>query len=99
MGEMGCLGGEIKYLGRLAGERAPRLVDDRPGDDQRELGVVGVLVEELVDREERRLGVERVEDGLHHEDVAAAVAEAVHLLLVRGHHLVPRAVAEARVFD
>ena len=58
----------------------------------------GLLVV-LVDREERGLGVERVEDRLDQEDVAAAVDQALDLLRVRGDDLVPRAVAEARVLD
>ena len=39
-------------------------------------------LEQLVDREQRRLGVERVEDRLDQQQVGAAVEQAVGLLAV-----------------
>ena len=40
------------------------------------------LGEHLVDREDRRLGVQRVEDRLDQEEVGAAVDQAAHLLAI-----------------
>ena len=40
------------------------------------------LGEDLLDREDRRLGVERVEDRLDQDDVGAAVDQAAQLLAV-----------------
>ena len=51
----------------------------------------------LVDGEERRLGVERVEDGLDQQDVHAALDERAHGLEVGVLHLVEGDGAEARV--
>mmetsp|Transcript_7282 Transcript_7282/g.22028 ORF Transcript_7282/g.22028 Transcript_7282/m.22028 type:complete len:1134 (+) Transcript_7282:306-3707(+) len=83
---------------RLVGlprERAPRVVDDgarhEDGDPRALVG------EELVDREERRLGVERVEDRFDQEEVDAARQQALALLVVRLDDLVPRAAAEGGV--
>ncbi len=49
--------------------------------------------------DDRRLRVERVEDGLDQEDVHPAVAQRTHLLRVRVAHLVERDRAERRVVD
>jgi hypothetical protein len=56
-------------------------------------------LEQRVDREQRGLGVERVEDGLHQQEIGAAVEQAACPLGVGGHQLVERDVAEARVVD
>jgi hypothetical protein len=53
----------------------------------------------LLNRDERRLGVERVEDGLDHQEVGAAVDQAPDLLDVRLAHLVERRRAEPCVVD
>ena len=47
-----------------------------------------MLVEVLLDGEERRLQVERVERRLRQEDVGAAVDQAAHLFVVRVDELV-----------
>ena len=73
-------------LAGLPGERAPAHVDDRAGDEDGHGLVLGL--EELLDGEEGRLRVGRVEDRLHEEDVHAAVEESARLLRVRVHHLV-----------
>ena len=93
---LGVLHRDVEGLGGLAGERAPRHVHHGAGDDHGQPRAAGIVVV-LVDGGERSLRVERVEDGLDHEDVAAAVDQAGHLPLVRREHLVPRAVARARV--
>lgn len=94
---LGMHDGDEEGLGRLAGEGAARVVHDGAGDDGRQPGQVRVLVPKLVNGEERRLGVERVEDGLHQQQVHAALDERLHLLLVGRDHLVKGAVAEPRV--
>ena len=64
-------------LVRLAAQRAPRVVDDRAGHEDRPPLALGL--EELLECVERGLGVERVEDGLNEEDVNAAGPEALRL--------------------
>ena len=49
------------------------------------------------DGADRRLGVERVEDGLDQQHVDAAVDQAAHLFSVGGAQLVERDGPEARV--
>ena len=46
------------------------------------------LLEDLVDGVEGGLGVERVEDGLHQQEVHAAFEQRFHLFLVGGHQLI-----------
>ena len=92
---LGVRHGVPERLVRLAGQRAPGVVHDRAGDEDRDL--LPPLLEEEVDGEHRRLGVEGVEDGLHEEHVDAAVDERLHLFVVRLHDLVVRAPAERRV--
>ncbi len=53
----------------------------------------------LVDREQRGLGVERVEHRLDQQQVDAAVDQAVDRLAVRGNQLVEAHVAKARIVD
>ena len=95
---LGVLHRDVEGVGRLAGEGAAGHVDDRARDEDREARAARLLII-LVDGEERRLRVEGVEDGLHEDNVAAAVDEAGDLRLVGGDDLVPRAVAEAGVLD
>ena len=57
------------------------------------------LDEHLVDREEARLQVERVEDRLGQDEIDAAVEQAAHLLGVGGAQLVEGDGAERRVVD
>ena len=71
---------------RLPGQRAAALVGDGDRDDDRQPRAAAL--EHLVDREQRRLGVQRVEDGLDQQDVDAAVEEPAHLLGVGVAHLV-----------
>ena len=49
---------------------------------------VVLVVEEVLDGEQGRLGVGRVEDGLHQQHVDAAVQQGARLLRVRRHQLV-----------
>ena len=55
------------------------------------------VLEVLVDREQRRLGVERVEDGLDQQQVGAAFDQRLDLLVVGGAQLLEVDVARARV--
>jgi hypothetical protein len=63
------------------------------GDGQADL----VLLEDLLNRHQRRLGVERVEDRFHQQEVGAAFDERADLLDVGLLHLIERHHAEARV--
>jgi len=88
-------------LDRLARQDAARGVGDRAGDHDRQarqaLGLA--LGQDLVDREHRGLGVQRVEDGLDQQDVDAAFDQRPHLLGVGLAQLVEAHVARARVVD
>src|SRR4029453_19291281 len=73
---LGLLDREPEGLDRLAREVAAGAVDRREGDPERQLwgGLAG--------GDERRLRVQRVEDGLDQEELNAPVAEGCDLLLV-----------------
>jgi hypothetical protein len=60
-------------LGRLPGQRAARRVGDGPRHDQRQ--PLARALEVRLDGEQRRLGVQRVEDGLDEQDVRPALAQ------------------------
>jgi hypothetical protein len=79
----------------LAAERASGGVGDRQRGDDRQGDAA--VVEVLLDGEERRLEVQRVEGGFGQEDVHAAVDQAAGLLVVRVDQLVERNPAEAGV--
>ena len=57
------------------------------------------LVEQILDREKRRLGVQRVEDRLDKQRVDPGFEERPCLLRVGGDHLVPRDGAVVRAVD
>ena len=75
----------------------PGGVGDGPGYHQRQARHLRVLVEILVDGEQRRLAVQGVEDGLDQQHVGAAVDQAAHLLVVGRDQLVEADVARGRV--
>ena len=82
---------------RLAGKRAPRTVSDGARDHQRQAGAA--LGERLEASEDRRLGVERVENGLDQDEVGAAVDEPANLLAIGDAELVEADRPEARIVD
>ena len=82
-------------LGDLPGQGPPGRIGDRAGDEHRPATVP--LLEEGLEREDRRLGVQRVEDRLDQEQVGATVDQACGLLQVRLHQFVEGDVARARV--
>ena len=84
-------------LGDLAGQRAPGGVGDRAGDHHRP--AAAALLEQRLQREDRRLGVQRVEDRLDEQHVGAAVDQPVGLLQVGRDQLVEGDVAGAGVVD
>lgn len=75
-----------KCLASLSGQSPAALVHDRATDHNRHLLVF--VLKELLDGEQGGLGVGRVEDGLHQQEVDASVQEAAGLLLVGGTNLV-----------
>jgi hypothetical protein len=89
--------GVVERLGDLAGQRATGGVGDGPGDDDRP--APRILLEQRLAGEDRRLGVEGVEDRLDEQQVGAALDEAAGLLEVGGDELVVGDVALARVVD
>ncbi len=65
---------------RLAGQRAAGKIGDRAGNHHRQEDAL--FDEDLVAGEDRRLGVQRVEDRLDQDDVGAAVDQAAQLLAI-----------------
>ena len=84
-------------LGSLAGKRATRGVGDRARDHDR--ATFARVVEIPLDREQRHLGVQRIEYRLDQDQVGAALDEAVGGLVIRGDQLVPAHVAITRIVD
>ena len=70
------------------GQRAAGRVGDRARHDERQ--PLPRLLEVRLDGEQRRLGVQRVEDRLDQQDVGAAFAQARDRLGVGRHELVER---------
>ena len=93
----GMAHGVPERLGHLARQGAAGGVGDGAGDDDRP--AASLLLEEGLHGEDRGLGVERVEDRLDEDQVAAAVDETAGGLEVRRHQLVVADVAGARVVD
>ncbi len=56
-----------------------------------------MLLEILLDREQRGLGVERIEDGLDHQQVSTAIQQAPDGLAITFHQLIKADIAETRV--
>jgi hypothetical protein len=71
---IGMADGVIEGLGRLAREGAAAGIGDRPRNQQRPAR--GASFEFAFDRKDRRLGVQRVEDGFDHQQVGTAVQKA-----------------------
>ena len=84
-------------LGGLAREGAAAGVGDRAGDPDRP--APALLLEERLQREDRGLGVEGVEDRLDQQQVGAAVDQPAGLLEVGRDELVEAGVAGAGVVD
>ena len=82
---------------RLAGKRAPRTIGDGARDHQRQAGAA--LGERLEAGEDRRLGVEGVENGLDEDEVGAAVDEPSDLLAIGDAQLIEADRPEARIVD
>ena len=82
-------------FGGLPRERAPRGVGDRARDHHRP-AAAGAF-EELFEGEERRLGIERVEDRLDQQQVGAAIGQAANGFVVGGDQFVETDVAVARI--
>ncbi len=80
---------------KTASHRASAVVDDGAADHDGDAHAL--VAEELVQRKDGGLGVERVKDGLHQEQVHAALVQRLGLVVVGAHHLVVRDAAERRV--
>ena len=89
--------GVPERLGDLARQGPARRVGDGAGDDHRP--AAAALLEQRLEREDRGLGVEGVEDRLDQQQVGAAVDEAAGLLEVGLDQPVVGDVALARVVD
>ena len=81
----------------LTRKGASREIGDGAGDHHRQ--PEASLFEHLLDRIERRLGVQRVEDRLDEENVGAAVDEAARRLAIGLGEIVEGHGAEARIVD
>lgn len=82
-------------LDRLPGENAARCIGDGAGDHDRH-EFAGVL-EQLIEREQRGLCIERVEDRFDEEQIAARIEQRLRLLVVRVAQFVEGHVARARI--
>ena len=82
---------------RLAGQSAAGSVGDGAGDHDRQVDLL--LGEHLPGREDRGLGVQRVEDRLDQDEVGAAVDQTAHLFGVGGAKFVEGRRAEAGIVD
>ena len=81
----------------LAGERAAGKVGDRARDHDRQ--VDALFLEHLAGGEDRRLGVERIEDGFDQDDVGAAIDQAAHLFGIGNPQIVEGDGAVAGIVD
>ena len=84
-------------LGDLTGQRPPGGIGDGARDDHRP--AASALLEQRLDGEHRRLGVQRVEDRLDDEEVGTTVDQAVGGFEVGGDQLVVGDVAGSGVVD
>ena len=84
-------------FGGLARQGAPGGIGNGAGDHDRQFDAV--FLEHLLHGEDRRLGVEGVEDGLDQDQVGAAFDQATGGLHIVDHQLVEGDVAVARVVD
>ena len=82
---------------RLARQRAAGQIGDRAGDHHRQADAL--LVEDFLGGEDRRLGVQRVEDRLDQDDVGAAVDQAAQLLAIGDAQIVEGDGAVAGIVD
>ena len=82
---------------RLAGKRAAGKIGDRAGNHDRQTHTL--LDENLVAGEDRRLGVQRVEDRLDQDDVGAAVDQPAQLLAIGDAQIVEADGAVAGIVD
>ncbi len=90
---LGVLDRGPERLDRLAGEHPAGAVDDRRRDPERQIGHA------LAGRDDRGLGVQRVEDRLEHQQIHPALGQRQHLLCVGLLDLVEGVRAVARVVD
>ncbi len=84
-------------LRRLAGKGAAGKVGDGAGDHHRHADAA--RLEQPLDGEHRRLGVQRVEDGLDQQEIRPAVQQRAGLLAIGGGEFVERGGAEAGIID
>ena len=89
--------GVPERLGGLAGQIAAGAVGDGQAGHHRQAAFP--LVEERLDGEQRRLGIQGVEDRLHQQQVDAALGQAPGLFQVGGDQLVEGDAARPRVVD
>jgi hypothetical protein len=87
--------GVPERLGRLPGQRSAGGVRDRAGNHDRQLEAAGR--EGLPDREYRRLGIQRVEDGLDQQEIHASFDQRRRRFPVRCCEVGKRDVAKSRV--
>jgi hypothetical protein len=89
----------VERVQGLPRQRAAATVGDGDGDHQRQrsLALKAALLEHLEDGGDRRLGVQRVEDRLEQQQVAAAVDQPAHLVAIGVAHLIEGHGAERRV--
>ena len=93
----GMAQGVPECLGGLARKSSAGSIGDRAGDHY--WNAHAVLLEMPLDGEQRGLGVQRVENGLDHQGICAAIQQTAHGFGVAFHQLVEGDVARARIVD
>ena len=88
---------QVERIERLARERAAAAIGQRRRHHQRQAHAF--LFEHLVDRDERRLGVQRVDLRFDQQQIRAAVDQPARLVLERVAHLVEGDGAKRRIVD
>ena len=81
----------------LPGQRPATAVDDRHADDERDVGAL--LLEHVLDRCDRGLAVQGVEDRLYEQEVGAALEQATSRLGIPVAKLIERHGSIAGVVD
>ncbi|KAG0923682.1 hypothetical protein G6F31_019409 [Rhizopus arrhizus] len=87
----------MEGLGGLPGQGASRCIGDGAGNHHRQ--ACTACVKGLLQRVQRGLGIERVEDGFDHQRVGATVDQALDRFAVGVAQFVEAGVAEAGIVD
>ena len=80
---------------RLARQGAPGSIGDGAGNHDRNAHVMAIEI--LLDGEQRGLGVQRIENGFHHQQIRSAIQQAAYGFGIAFHQLIEIDVAETGI--